>query len=156
MLESFDTPVELLVAGDGDDRPDAIDAVENLGIAESVTFAGHVPHSELGDLYRCSDVVVVPSWYEGFGNVVVEAQACGVPVVGSAVGGIPSLLCEDRGVLVNPQRPGELSEAIQRVLTNEQLARRLAERSREFVKENHSLAVVRDSYLDFLHRLSRR
>jgi glycosyltransferase involved in cell wall biosynthesis len=85
---------------------------------EAVTFLGAVPHEELPSWMAAADVLVLPSRREGLGLVLLEAMACGTPCVASRVGGIPEILGEDCGELVEPDDPGSLANAIATVLAN--------------------------------------
>jgi glycosyltransferase involved in cell wall biosynthesis len=156
LLDLVDSPVELTFVGDGTDRKEAIEVVKDKRLEEYVSFYGHVNHSEVADFVRQSDVVVLPSWYEALGNTVVEAQSCEVPVVGCRVGGIPELLSDGRGILVEPHNPRELAEAIQCIFSNDELAQELAINGREFVENHHALDVVRDDYVSLLKRVVSR
>jgi glycosyltransferase involved in cell wall biosynthesis len=93
----------LLVAGEGPARDELEARAESLGIAGRVRFLGAVSDDELVACYRAADVSVVPSVsLEGFGLVVLEALACGTPVVGSDAGGLPETLgALDRGLVVS-------------------------------------------------------
>lgn len=107
-----------VVAGDGDDRARLERrAVELCGDAAAVRFVGYVPEADLPDLYRSSDLYVMPSTKEGFGIVYLEAAACGLRVVGGIGGGsgdaVPG---EQIGVLVDPGDPKALEDAIVRLL----------------------------------------
>ncbi len=109
---------ELFGAGPESDRLMAL--AGRLGIADRVTFHGHVDEEEIPDTYRRFDVLAVPSvpmpgWLEQFGRVVVEAQASGVPVVASASGALPDVVGED-GLLVPPRDPSALRAALSRLL----------------------------------------
>jgi D-inositol-3-phosphate glycosyltransferase len=105
---------------------------DELGVAESVRFQGAQPHELLPAFYAAADVFVMPSHYESFGMVALEALACGVPVVASEVGGL-SVLIEDgqSGLLVPPDSPPLLAAALRRVLEEGALAAALAEGARQ-------------------------
>ena len=91
---------------------------DDIGVADVVTFTG--PRTDIPEVMCSLDVLVVPSWTEGFGRVVVEAGAVGTPVVGTNVGGIPEAL-EDgvTGVLVPPRDPAAMGAAVLRVLDDQ-------------------------------------
>ncbi|WP_053732175.1 glycosyltransferase [Nocardia sp. NRRL S-836] len=113
---------ELVVAGGRDgaevDRLRAVAA--DHGVADRVTFLGHVPHSELPPLYRSADVVACPQRHEPFGVVPLEAMACGVPVVASAVGGLAeSVVHAATGLLVPPREPAVLARALRSLLRDD-------------------------------------
>jgi len=134
----------LIVGGDEEARPefDRLAAIaEEVGVRESVTFVGAVPHEELPDYYRAADVVVMPSFAESFGLVAVEAMACGVPVVVSRVGGLASTVADGRtGYLVPWRCPEPFAEKIELLLRNDPLRDALGaagvERMRDFSWES--------------------
>jgi glycosyltransferase involved in cell wall biosynthesis len=96
---------------------------EDLGVSDRVELIGSVDRAEVPELIRSSDVVCCTPWYEPFGLVAVEAMACGVPVVASAVGGLAETVQHGiSGVLVPPHRPDELSDAIASVLRHPDFA----------------------------------
>jgi D-inositol-3-phosphate glycosyltransferase len=88
-----------------------------LGIDHLVQFRGAVPQRELAEYYRAATLTVVPSRYESFGLVPLESLACGTPVVGSKVGGLPAVIQDGRnGVLVPWRTPLAFAEALARLL----------------------------------------
>ncbi len=99
-----------------------------LGVSESVTFLQPRPAQDVALLYRASDVVVVPSYSESFGLVALEAQACGVPVVAAAVGGLRTAVRDGiSGVLVSGHNPSHWASAIATLLRDEPQRRRMAD-----------------------------
>jgi glycosyltransferase involved in cell wall biosynthesis len=109
--------------------------LQELDIADQVIFPGYVPESDLPFLYNAADLSVYPSLYEGFGLPVLEALACGTPVVTSNVSSMPEII-GDAGILVNPRQVEAIAEAMYRVLTDralhDDLSRRGIERARLF------------------------
>jgi len=83
-----------------------------LGCADRVELRGPVAHDALGDWFRAADLLCLPSHNEGVPNVVLEAMACGTPVVATRVGGIPEVVPEYAGVLVPPHDRGALAAAL--------------------------------------------
>ncbi|HEY5891057.1 MAG TPA: glycosyltransferase [Acidimicrobiia bacterium] len=95
-------------------------------LGDRVTFADPVPHREMPDVYRGSDVVLVPSRSESFGLVAAEAQAAGIPVIAANVGGLPSVLpATSGGVLVDGWNGEEWSQALYQVLTDSNMSKKL-------------------------------
>jgi D-inositol-3-phosphate glycosyltransferase len=89
---------------------------ERLGVADRVRFLGQVPHQEVPGLVRSADLVVCTPWYEPFGMVALEAMACGVPVVASAVGGLQdTVLPGVTGELVPARSPDRLAHTLCRL-----------------------------------------
>ncbi|MBC7232032.1 MAG: glycosyltransferase family 4 protein [Chloroflexi bacterium] len=97
------------------------------GIEHRVRQMSHVSEETLVGLYNIADVFVLPSLYEGFGLPVLEAMACGTPVVAANVASLPEVV-GDAGLLVNPHSSEAMAEGILRVLTDPSLADRLRER----------------------------
>lgn len=88
-----------------------------LGIGDVVRFSPPVPRDELPQWYRASDLVCVPSYSESFGLVALEAQACGTPVVATAVGGLRTAVADGiSGVLVDGHDPRAWSSVLARLL----------------------------------------
>lgn len=119
---------ELVVAGGPSRSRPAPDAnlrrlrelADRLGVAHRVTFLGRVPHAEIPPLLRSADVVVCPQWHEPFGIVPIEAMACGVPVVATAVGGLAETVVHGvTGVHVPPREPAALARALRTLLAND-------------------------------------
>lgn len=108
----------LVVAGHWDARfAEPAAAVEALGLAQSVTFLGPVAERDLPALYAGADVFVFPSYYEGFGLPVLEAMACGAPVICSDRSSLPEV-AGAAAVLVDPDDGEALAEAIAGVLAD--------------------------------------
>ncbi len=100
--------------------------VERMAAEDAVQFVGEVPRSEMPGFWSSLAVAVVPSQYESFGLAALEAMACGVPVVATRVGGLPEIVEDGKsGLLVPPNDPPALAEAVAGLLTNPDLLRRL-------------------------------
>lgn len=107
----------LVVVGDGPDRGTLRDRAQALGLADAVVLAGQVPNAELARWYSAADVLVLASSREGWPNVLLEAMACGTPVVASRVGGIPEVVqSSDVGRLVTERTPAAFAAAIDELL----------------------------------------
>jgi D-inositol-3-phosphate glycosyltransferase len=95
------------------------DIADRAGVADRVRFAGRVPRPQMPGLIRSADVVVSVPWYEPFGIVPLEAMACGVPVVASAVGGLIDTVVEgSTGLHVPPRRPDALAFVLRQLLAD--------------------------------------
>jgi D-inositol-3-phosphate glycosyltransferase len=95
----------------------ALERAECLGVADRVRLVGRADRSEVSAWIRSSDLVVCAPWYEPFGIVPLEAMACGVPVVGTAVGGLIDTVVPGRtGLLVPPRCPDQLAAALRSLL----------------------------------------
>jgi len=118
----------------------------NLGLAGRVTFDKWIPSAQMPGYYRQLDAVVVPSrtrpnWKEQFGRVLIEAMACGVPVIGSDSGEIPNVI-GDAGLVFPEGDAGALQAHLSRLLRDLDLRAELAHRGRERVMAHYSQARV--------------
>lgn len=95
---------------------------------------GFVSDEDLAAMYSAASVYVHPSWYEGFGIMILEAFASGVPVVTSNVSSLPEVV-DTAGLLVNPHKSQEIADAIERILSQPKLAEELKRRALERVKQ---------------------
>lgn len=112
-----------LVGGDGSDIDRLRAKAVALGVGAQVIFAGHVPERDKTDFYRLGDAFVLPSRGEGFGIVLLEAMACGLPVLGSRLDATAEVLEQGAwGVLVDPGDPASLSAGIDMLLRRERTA----------------------------------
>lgn len=124
-LERFYAPDE------SSDYPERLDAwVRDAGMSDRVTFHSYLPHKEIISYYQQADVVVNPSLSETFGISIVEAMACGVPVIGTRVGGMLDTVVDDVGRLVPPEDPEALAQAICEVLSDREAAQRMGRAGR--------------------------
>jgi glycosyltransferase involved in cell wall biosynthesis len=101
--------------------------VQRLGLEESVRFAGYIEQEDLAALYSLATVFAYPSLWEGFGLPVLEAMACGTPVLTSNVSSLPEVT-GDAALLVPPSDVDAIAERLTRLLEDEQLRRELSER----------------------------
>ncbi|MEO0091183.1 MAG: glycosyltransferase family 1 protein [candidate division WOR-3 bacterium] len=107
--------------------------VKELNLIDSVIFTDFVEQKDLPSVYSCACLFVLPSLYEGFGLPVIEAMACGVPVITSNVSSLPEI-AGNAAILVNPYDVNEIAQAIKNVLSNRQLQQEMREKGIENAK----------------------
>jgi D-inositol-3-phosphate glycosyltransferase len=119
-------------SGSGLARPHYLESLrDQLDLGEIVQFRRPAPRDVVADYYRAADLTVVPSYNESFGLVALESQACGTPVVGASVGGLPTAIADDvSGVLVDGHDPAHWAKVIGDLLRAPQHLRRLADATR--------------------------
>jgi glycosyltransferase involved in cell wall biosynthesis len=110
------TRIILDIIGEGSERRSLENLTERLNLRDRVRFLGEIPNEQISEYLAGGDCFVLSSLREGFGIVILEAQAAGLPVVASNVGGIPDLVEDGKtGLLVKPEDPDQLAVAINRV-----------------------------------------
>jgi phosphatidylinositol alpha-1,6-mannosyltransferase len=142
-----------LIVGEGEYRSTLAHLVDNMGVADHVTFTGRVVDKELVDYYRLCDVFAMPNRdmpggdTEGFGLVFLEANACGKPVIaGRAGGAVEAVKDEENGLLVDGWSIEEVIEALIRLLTDRALYQRISNRGLEIALESNSKVKAEEFY----------
>ena len=129
-----------VIGGDGSLRRYHQSLADELGVSANVIFTGKIPDVELPYFYLACDVFVIPSLVEAFGLVTIEAMACGKPVIGTNVGGIPDTIIEGlTGFLVSPRDPSGLSEKIVLLLKSCQLRGEMGRAGKETVNRRFNM-----------------
>ena len=150
----------------GNSHPDSLEERErlfnlskSLGIEENVIFMGSISHEILPSYYQASDLVIVPSLYESFGMVALEALASAKPLIASDVGGLPGMLGKSTnpdqlpGILIPPSDVIRLSEAISSVMNGPHMAEKLSLLARQRAMEYSWDLIAED--LSRLYRILR-
>lgn len=131
------------VAGDGPQRAELELLARSEASGNSVRFIGEIFGSRVPELLRDSDVLICPSIADASPTVLMQAMACGVPIVATNVGGIPEVLDYGRyGLLVSPNNPKELCEALVKLHKSPELAEKLGKRGRLEVERNYDWEVI--------------
>ena len=124
---------------DGRERERIEKIVRELAIDDITIFPGRVEHHDLADYYAAADVCVVPSHYEPFGLVAIEAMASGTPVVASEVGGLKyTVVDRETGLLVPPKNQQAFAEAIDLILSDKSWCKQLGQNAKARVKSKFS------------------
>ncbi len=127
---------------------------KKLEIEEFVTFLGYVPDEKLPDLYAASDIFVLPALYENFPFAILEAQATGLPVISTKVGGIPEFLIDnENGFLVDPGDSMQLTQRILALLQDPNLAEKLGRRGRSFIEKKFAWSLITSQVIDVYHKV---
>jgi len=108
--------IHLLIAGEGELAAKVRSEINSLGLVDQVTMLGIVPQKELSELHRACNAVVLTSAFEGLPFVVLEALACGTPIVTTQAGETPSLLSSDSGVVCGARSPECIADALRKVV----------------------------------------
>ncbi|MCG2796679.1 MAG: glycosyltransferase [Actinomycetia bacterium] len=147
--------IRLYIVGEGELKSKLQDHVERMKLSENVVFLGRVSGEELVKWYNRVEVMVVPSIFEGFGIVCIEAMACGTPVIATECPGVVDIIDDKRnGILVNRNR-SELAGAITELLGDKELRNAMARAGREDVIERFSWNVIVEKFVKVYRQASR-
>jgi glycosyltransferase involved in cell wall biosynthesis len=148
--------IRVTIAGAGYLMEELKQLTRELGLWERVDFLGHIPHQRVPDILSSMDIFVMPSvWPEAFGVCAVEAQATGLPVIATRVGGIPEVIQDGlTGILVEPRHVDQLTEAIAILIQNPQLRQKMGRAGRRWMEQHYDWAenarMMEDLYRDML------
>ncbi|WP_344750761.1 glycosyltransferase family 4 protein, partial [Micromonospora olivasterospora] len=135
--------LRVVIAGDGPYRDELVDQAHRLRLADSVRFAGFLDATQLPALLAATDATVIPSLYEPFGMIALEAAAAGAPLAVAATGGLAEIVEPGvTGVTFPHDDPDALAGAVHRLLGDEVLSRRMARRARAMVDERYGWATI--------------
>lgn len=147
LSEMHDPSVRLLIVGTGNYEESLKSLCVKLGLNGSVNFFGYCPSENLRELYGRHDVFVLPSLAESFGLVFLEAMACGLPVIGTKIGGIPDIVQAENGILVEPGDIPAIGTAIRRMKDYVSSRKEMATRNRQRVLDHFTWKMVMEDYL---------
>ncbi len=152
--------VQLILVGDGPDRRELEGLVKEQGLKRQVTFLGRIPNERAVEYLHQADCFVLPSIIdeqgntEGLGVVLLEAMACGVPCIGSKVGGIPDVIRDgENGFLVEERDVQALADRIGLLTRDQELCRKMGAQAREFVVVNFDWKVQSRNLLQVYNSL---
>jgi glycogen(starch) synthase len=131
--------VHCTIAGRGSYQPELQAQIDVEGVSDIVHIAGFVTDAELRELTQRAGCVVIPSLYEPFGLVALEALAAGAPLIVAHTGGLAELIDgTDAGMTFEPGRPDDLARCIERVLNDPYMASQLTQNARELIDRKYS------------------
>ncbi len=133
-------PLRLLLVGDGSERSRLEGLVSSLGLDDAVDFTGYLPYSRVAEYHNKLDIYVNVSRAESFGVSVLEASACGRPVVATGVGGLSEVVRQGvTGFLVDPDDSEQTARAVYRLIQDPALRSRMGQEGRAWVCRHYSL-----------------
>jgi glycosyltransferase involved in cell wall biosynthesis len=150
------TDAKLVIIGKGPEESHLRELQKELRL-EQVFFLGRLPREEMRFIYPGSDLLVLPSLYEPFGNVLLEAMSSGLPVVGSRIGGIRDIVVHAvTGYQIDPGDSMQLAHYVTKLLVDEKLRCKMSKSARETAERKYDDMVVAQNiariYLDCLRR----
>ena len=155
--EGVDYQFKLLVVGDGNYRAALEDLTKNLKLEDVISFYGFCPNEKLPELYSSSDIFVLPSLTESFGQVFGEAMACGLPIIGTTVGGIPEVVIDsENGILVQPRDVSALKQALYKLIKNPEIRAKMKQRNVRRIKDQFDWRVTAKQYREIYLKCTAR
>jgi len=146
----------LHIAGpDFGELPSILEFIEKNNIKNNVRIHGNLPRRELIKLFKSADLFVLPSRYEAFGIVIIEAMAAGIPVIASNISAIPYIIKDgENGLLFEPENHNELAEKIKYLMGNDSAAKSLSSTAMKIVREKYSWDRVSEMYMGVYRKYS--
>jgi glycosyltransferase involved in cell wall biosynthesis len=134
---------KLMLVGDGPLKQKLISIVNRYGLLRNVIFTGALSHKQVAVILQKATLFVIPSLKEGMPFALLEAMACGKPVIGSDIPGINDVIThEENGILIPPRNPKVLANAIALLLEDKNLRRKLGQNARKLIVEKYNWNVI--------------
>ena len=157
VLEKY-PKTKCLLVGSGPMKDGLISLSKRLNLENKVIFKDKVSQEKLINIYSTANIFILPSIInkkkqtEGLGVVLLEAMACGIPVVGSNVGGIPDIIKDgETGLLTRQKDPDDIAEKVIKLLSDEKLRDKVVENGLNLVRQNFSWEIISDKFLKIYH-----
>jgi glycosyltransferase involved in cell wall biosynthesis len=146
--------LRVLIGGDGDLRASIEASLQEGGVTDRVDLPGWISHDDLPEHLNQLRLLVLPSYTEGLPNIMLEAMACGTPVLATPVGAIPDVIIDGKtGFIMENNSPECIAENVVRALNSPDLER-IAEEGRRFVEENFTFEKVVENWRRILQDIS--
>lgn len=146
--------VNLVIVGDGPEGDNLRSLSVKLGLKERIRFTGRLSQPDVLQYLKAADIFVLNSTYEGLPHIVLEAMSVETPVTATKVGGTPEIIEDEvNGILIEPNSPAQLKEAIERLLKDESLRGRLVENAKRRLGEFSWRSMV-DKTLNLLEEVA--
>jgi glycosyltransferase involved in cell wall biosynthesis len=147
--------LQLMIVGDGPYLPKYKKLVHKLHINDQVTFRGRVKHEEVPSILNGFDIFVVPSVFESFGVAALEAQACGVPVLASDVGGLPEVVIEGKTGFMFPKGDYKaIAAKLALLIKDKELREELGENAVHYIKSTYNWEENADIMMEVYHSIT--
>ncbi len=132
--------VKIIIIGEGHAEKKIKETVAKYNLSDYITFTGKISPETIQNFYQMADIFVLPSYTEGLPLVVIEAMACGLPVVASCVGGIPEIVKNNiNGFLVPPRNKEKLTQKLEFLINDEKLRKKFGEKSLEAIDDEFNI-----------------
>jgi glycosyltransferase involved in cell wall biosynthesis len=156
-MKQTESSVALKIVGEGNLQSQYEQEVVELGLEKKVTFLGRLSEDDLIYEYQTADLLILPSInsHEAFGLVIIEAMACGLPVIASDLPGVRTVFKNGKeGLLCQPNNINDLAQKIDEVLLDEDKRKEMSLNARILAEESYSWEKIADSVLDEFSQLN--
>jgi glycosyltransferase involved in cell wall biosynthesis len=142
LLKKDNIDFKLIIAGDGVDYDIVLEEVKNRQLSEYIDFQGWVLNQDKLDLLSKSDVFVLPTYFDGYPNSLMEAMAAGKACIATKVGSIPDMIVNNEtGILIDKQNPLQLYESLKFLIQNEDIRKNMGIAAQNSINKVNSLPV---------------
>ncbi|MEK9209377.1 MAG: glycosyltransferase family 4 protein [Patescibacteria group bacterium] len=154
LITHYSLRITCLILGEGSEKENLKSQIANLKLQNQVSLLGFVPSEEIYDYLALADVFVRPSRSEGLGSAFLEAMAMGVPIIGTAVGGIPDFLIDRKtGLFCKVDDPKDLAEKIKILFEDENLRAELIKNAKQLVAEKYDWNIISQKMKEIFEHL---
>lgn len=158
LLEAFeniykkDCNIKLLLVGDGKEKKNLLRQIENYYSKKNILFLGK--RNDVPELLKGSDIFVLPTFFEGMSNAIIEAMAVGLPIITTDIPENKELIMNKvTGILIPKENIEALSEAINSLKNNPALAKKLSDNAKEYAKKKFDMRKISDEWENFLENI---
>jgi glycosyltransferase involved in cell wall biosynthesis len=145
--------ITLEIVGTGDMEKEVRKLIDTAGLSDKIKLSGYVPRECLSERYHAADIFVLPSLCESFGQVLLEAMSCGLPIIASRTGGIPETIDHHvNGLLVEPASAIALSAAIRTLAADARLRSEMGANNARRARSHYSWDTVADRYEEHYYK----
>lgn len=145
--------LHVLIGGDGELKDSIVATLQEEGVTARVDLPGWIPHDDLPGYLNQLRLLVLPSYTEGLPNIMLEAMACGTPVLATPVGGVPDVIIDGKtGFIMENNSPECIAENVRRALNSPDLEK-IAENGRRFVEENFTFEKAVENWKGILQNI---
>jgi glycosyltransferase involved in cell wall biosynthesis len=152
LAELSDPNISLKIVGLGNYETELKKLCKHYSLESVVSFHGYCKNEELPLVFRDSDVFILTSLAESFGIVFLEAMSCALPIIGARTGGIPGIVSEENGILVEPTDVAKIKKAILKMMHQPELRKEMGQMNRKKMIEQYSWRHVANMYLNIYYR----
>jgi glycosyltransferase involved in cell wall biosynthesis len=152
LAETGDKSIRLVIIGEGNYENELLKICKNLKLTDVVTFLGFRMRDTLPEYFSKSDVFILPSLAEAFGNVIAEAMACGLPIISTKEGGIVDLVEHENGILVEPGNISQIKAAIIKMKSDLEMRKCMSNANHLKMAENFNWEKITLSYIHLYER----